>query len=89
LIKSIMGMVQPSSGSIVVEIDGVKCDLKGMPPEAIVDLGIAIVPEGRQLFPKLSVEENCCSAPIGARRGRRSPKYGILLRNVPATEGAE
>ena len=29
-----------------------------MTPEAIVDLGIALVPEGRRLFPALSVEEN-------------------------------
>jgi branched-chain amino acid transport system ATP-binding protein len=58
LIKSIMGLVQPSGGSIVLEVDGVQRNLKGMRPEAIVDLGIAIVPEGRQLFPKLSVEEN-------------------------------
>jgi branched-chain amino acid transport system ATP-binding protein len=58
LIKSIIGLVRPSAGSIMLEIDGVACDLKGMPPEAIVDLGIGIVPEGRQLFPKLSVEEN-------------------------------
>jgi branched-chain amino acid transport system ATP-binding protein len=43
LIKCIMGMVRPSAGTIV---------------EEIVDLGIALVPEGRRLFPKLTVEEN-------------------------------
>ena len=58
LMKCIMGIVRPSAGSIVVEIDGTRHDLVGMPTEQIVDLGIALVPEGRRLFPKLSVEEN-------------------------------
>ncbi len=58
LIKCIMGIVQPSAGSIVAEIDGVHHDLIGRTTEDIVDLGIALVPEGRRLFPKLTVEEN-------------------------------
>jgi branched-chain amino acid transport system ATP-binding protein len=56
--KCIMGMVRPSEGSIVAEIDGVHHDLVGRTTEEIVDLGIALVPEGRRLFPKLTVEEN-------------------------------
>jgi branched-chain amino acid transport system ATP-binding protein len=58
LMKCIMGMLKPSSGSIVAEIDGEKHALVGRTTEEIVDLGIALVPEGRRLFPKLSVEEN-------------------------------
>jgi branched-chain amino acid transport system ATP-binding protein len=58
LMKCIMGMVRPSQGSIVAEIDGVHHDLVGRTTEEIVDLGIALVPEGRRLFPKLTVEEN-------------------------------
>jgi branched-chain amino acid transport system ATP-binding protein len=58
LMKCIMGMVQPSQGSIIAEIDGVHHDLVGRSTEQIVDLGIALVPEGRRLFPKLTVEEN-------------------------------
>ena len=58
LMKCIMGIVRPQSGRIVAEIDGVKHDLVGKTPEQIVDLGIALVPEGRRLFPKLTVEEN-------------------------------
>jgi branched-chain amino acid transport system ATP-binding protein len=42
----------------MVEIDGIKHDLIGRSTEEIVDLGIALVPEGRRLFPRLSVEEN-------------------------------
>ena len=58
LMKCIMGMVRPSAGSVTVEIDGVRHDLVGRSTEEIVDLGIALVPEGRRLFPKLTVEEN-------------------------------
>jgi branched-chain amino acid transport system ATP-binding protein len=58
LMKCVMGIVRPSGGRIVAEIDGVRHDLVGKTTEQIVDLGIALVPEGRRLFPKLSVEEN-------------------------------
>ena len=58
LIKCIMGIVRPSAGRIVAEMDGVKHDLVGRSTQEIVDLGIALVPEGRRLFPKLTVEEN-------------------------------
>ena len=42
----------------------------GLPPATIVKLGLALVPEGRRLFPSLSVEENLL---IGANPGRRGP----------------
>ncbi|HET9903600.1 MAG TPA: ABC transporter ATP-binding protein [Xanthobacteraceae bacterium] len=58
LMKCIMGIVRPTSGAIVAEIDGVKHNLVGKTTEEIVDLGIALVPEGRRLFPRLTVEEN-------------------------------
>ncbi len=58
LMKCIMGIVQPRQGSIIAEIDGINHDLVGRTTEEIVDLGIALVPEGRRLFPLLTVEEN-------------------------------
>jgi branched-chain amino acid transport system ATP-binding protein len=58
LMKCVMGIVRPGSGRIVVEIDGERHDLVGRSTEEIVDLGIALVPEGRRLFPRLTVEEN-------------------------------
>src|SRR3954454_1895498 len=54
LMKSVMGMIRPGAGSITAEIEGVRHELIGMATEAIVDLGISIVPEGRRLFPRLS-----------------------------------
>jgi branched-chain amino acid transport system ATP-binding protein len=58
LMKSIMGIVRPSAGRIIAQIDGINHDLIGRSTEEIVDLGIAMVPEGRRLFPRLSVEKN-------------------------------
>lgn len=59
LIKCLMGMVEPTSGSVTLETDdGEKIDLIGKTPQDIVGLGIALVPEGRRLFPRLTVEEN-------------------------------
>jgi branched-chain amino acid transport system ATP-binding protein len=58
LMKCIMGIVPPSSGVISATIDGVEHDLAGRATEEIVDLGISLVPEGRRLFPRLTVEEN-------------------------------
>ncbi len=58
LMKCVMGMLRPSTGSILAEIDGERYELIGRPTEEIVELGIALVPEGRRLFPRLSVEEN-------------------------------
>ena len=58
LMKCVMGMVKPSAGTIEAEIDGVKHNLVGLGTEDIVDLGIAFVPEGRRLFPRLTVTEN-------------------------------
>jgi branched-chain amino acid transport system ATP-binding protein len=58
LMKCVMGIVQPTAGRIVAEIDGERHDLIGRTTEQIVDLGIALVPEGRRLFPRLTVEEN-------------------------------
>ena len=59
LLKCIMGMVRPASGEISLETDdGGRVDLTRKTTEEIVSLGIALVPEGRRLFPKLTVEEN-------------------------------
>src|SRR5712692_8806704 len=58
LIKCIMGMVTPESGEVFLEVDGTRIDLIGKSTEEIVNLGIVLVPEGRRLFPRLSVEEN-------------------------------
>jgi branched-chain amino acid transport system ATP-binding protein len=54
LIRSLMGLTPPRSGRI--QMDGV--DLVGKEPFDIARLGLALVPQGRHVFPSLSVEEN-------------------------------
>ena len=79
LIKCITGIVTPTGGTIRLERDGTVVDLVGMTPEAIVDLGIALVPEGRRLFPALSVEENLM---LGAFRPAARAQIGENLAFV-------
>jgi branched-chain amino acid transport system ATP-binding protein len=79
LMKCVMGMLRPTAGSIVAEIDGRSFDLVGRSTEEIVDLGITLVPEGRRLFPKLSVEENLL---LGAFR---PSARGAIHRNLESS----
>jgi branched-chain amino acid transport system ATP-binding protein len=79
LMKCIMGILPPAAGSIIAEIDGERVDLVGRSTEAIVDLGISLVPEGRRLFPKLSVEENLR---LGAFR---ATARAVVARNLEAS----
>jgi branched-chain amino acid transport system ATP-binding protein len=58
LMKCVMGIVRPSRGSVVLHLDNEAHDLTRLSTEEIVNLGVAMVPEGRRLFPKLTVEEN-------------------------------
>ncbi len=54
LIRSILGLARPNRGRIVFE----GTELTALPSHRIVAAGIACIPEGRKVFPKLSVEEN-------------------------------
>jgi branched-chain amino acid transport system ATP-binding protein len=76
LMRCVMGLLAPTAGSIKLEIDGTTHELAGARTEDIVALGVVMVPEGRRLFPRLSVEENLT---IGASR-RLARK--VLPRNI-------
>ena len=58
LMKCMMGIVRPARGAVTLELDGATHDLTRLSTEQIVNLGVVMVPEGRRLFPKLTVEEN-------------------------------
>jgi branched-chain amino acid transport system ATP-binding protein len=77
LIKCIMGMVRPEAGEIFLETDGTRVDLTRKSTEEIVGLGIALVPEGRRLFPKLTVEENLL---LGAYRRAARADIAVNLQ---------
>src|SRR3954470_2167324 len=68
LLKSIVGQAE--------RVSGTSCfagrDIAALPTSAIVAAGIALVPEGRRLFPSLTVEENLAIGwDLGRRRGPR------------------
>ncbi len=67
-IKTIMGLVPARGGRVV--FDGV--DVTGKTPEAIARLGVGLVPEGRQIFPTLTVRENLVATAVD-RFGRDNP----------------
>jgi len=54
LIRSILGLTPPRSGRIVFG----DVELTGLPTHKVVAAGVACIPEGRKVFPKLTVEEN-------------------------------
>ena len=76
LLKSVMGLITPSSGAVEIDVDGQTTNLIGKGTEEIVELGIAMVPEGRRLFPLLTVEENLT---LGAYREAARKKINDTL----------
>jgi branched-chain amino acid transport system ATP-binding protein len=65
--KTVSGMLRPAAGSITY--DGQRID--GIPPHHLIELGICHVPEGRHVFPRMTVEENLV---MGAFRFRTPDK---------------
>jgi branched-chain amino acid transport system ATP-binding protein len=66
LLKSICGLLANKTGRIVFAGH----DITRLSADAVVKLGVAMVPEGRRLFPSLSVEENLT---LGGQVGRKGP----------------
>jgi branched-chain amino acid transport system ATP-binding protein len=84
LMKCIMGMVRPTRGSLTLEEDGRTLDLARLSTEEIVNAGVAMVPEGRRLFPKLTVEENLLLGAFRpAARGRIGANLGFCYEAFP------
>lgn len=79
LMKCVMGLLRPSAGAIVARIDGESINLVGLATEEIVARGVILVPEGRHLLPKLTVEENLY---LGALRQQARPH---IRRNLEAS----
>jgi branched-chain amino acid transport system ATP-binding protein len=63
-LKSVLGLVTPSSGRIVLE----GRPIQGLSAPDVIDLGVASVPEGRRIFPEMSVYENLLMGAYPRRR---------------------
>ncbi|MGQ7792839.1 ABC transporter ATP-binding protein [Faunimonas sp. B44] len=70
-ISAVMGLVRPSGGS--VRIAGARFD--GAPPHRVARAGLGLVPEGRQVFPTLTVEENLVAT--AANRAGGAPRWTL------------
>ncbi len=74
-LMTISGVLKPKTGSVIFNGE----DIHGMPPHKIVSKGISQVPEGRRIFPKLTVMENL---EMGAYSGYRMQDTGCKQLTV-------
>jgi branched-chain amino acid transport system ATP-binding protein len=79
LIRSILGLLPPRSGEVWVH----GRNMTGTAPHVIARAGIAYVPEGRGVFPNLSVRENLVMAARPGPDGRREWTYERVLATFP------
>ncbi|MBL8589604.1 MAG: ABC transporter ATP-binding protein [Methylobacteriaceae bacterium] len=70
-VRAVMGLVPPSGGDVA--FDGAR--LRGLTPEAIARRGLGLAPEGRQVFPTLTVRENLVAT--AANRLRRDAPWTL------------
>ncbi len=78
-IRAIMGLIPPRGGSVTFEGKG----LAGAPPYRVAQAGLGLVPEGRQVFPTLTVEENLVATAAnrtGTGRFTLSAIYALFPR---------
>ena len=80
-LRAISGLIRTTSGSITF----LGTDLAAMPPHKIAELGIAHVPEGRQVFPELTVKENLeVGAYIPSAKAERNRTLELVFGIFPA-----
>jgi branched-chain amino acid transport system ATP-binding protein len=79
LIRTLMGYVRPAGGRIAWEGQ----DVNGWAPERMARLGIGYVPEGRGIFPNLSVRENLLMSARAGVDGKREWTEARVLATFP------
>ncbi len=79
LIRSLLGHVRPTRGTVILK----GRELTGVPPYRVARLGVAYVPEGRGVFPNLSVRENLLMAARSGPNGRRDWNFDRVLATFP------
>jgi branched-chain amino acid transport system ATP-binding protein len=87
LIRSVMGYVKPTSGAVRWENSGQGAnqakDVTASAPERMARLGIGYVPEGRGIFPNLSVRENLVMSARAGVDGQRDWTFDRVLATFP------
>ena len=79
-LRALTGLVRPDSGEVRFE----NRSLVGRPPHEVVGLGIAHVPEGRRLFPKMTVLENLkMGAYLAKHKANVESTLGMLYEHLP------
>ena len=84
-IKSIMGLLAPRTGSI--RFDGV--DVTGQPPHRVAQAGIGLVPEGRHIFPNLTVRENLVATAGNRHRANAAWTLDTVYQMFPRLQERE
>ncbi len=81
LLKCLMGLVKPSGGEILLDDKPVT----GNNPAQMVRLGLSLSPEGREVFPELSVRENLQlgAIPLKLAKGEESARMEELFQRFP------
>ncbi len=80
IMKTISSLISPSKGAVYFEDQR----LDQVPPYKIIDLGIAHIPEGRQLFPEMTVKENLELGSLSPRaKGQRKQSLEWVLELFP------
>ena len=79
LLRTVMGLVRPREGTVRIRGE----DVTGAPTHRIARMGIAYVPEGRGVFPNLSVRENLVMAARPGTGGRRDWDLEHVLATCP------
>jgi branched-chain amino acid transport system ATP-binding protein len=73
LLRTIAGVIKPARGIIRFR----EKEIQGLPPHRIVELGVSLCPEGRQLFPQLSVEKNLVLGAYTRRKDKNLIKESL------------
>ena len=79
LLRAVSGLVHPVSGTMTLQVNDISSSLMHLRPDEIVRLGVAHVPEGRMVFPDLTVKENL---ELGAFLRRNSKEVKQDFENI-------
>ncbi len=79
IMKTVAGLLQPEKGT--VKFQG--RDLPGMPPDQIMRMGLSLVPEGRRIFPRLTVMENLEMGAYSRREKDLTREYDHVFHLFP------